>query len=277
MTFIIFVLILACVAGAFFLNRKAKAQRASVSPAAFVLVGLALLLVLVKLFGFKQPDPSERALMHVTSYQTAQGVVAGRKVAERHPGSRVTILLPPKAYGLYRATEGLDALRDALVEEMEKGGLQVQVKQIPLPPASGEQSLQDVSADELDPASEESAAAMGVTQRFMAYYTTPRFSKIVRDQTDADVVVCLFDLPMALEGRGLPRKGPALVMMYDNVDALAPALRSTVLDAVVLPQNPGKVWDYEQSLPRTAEAGFAKWFLWVTPESMDTIDHPALR
>ncbi len=279
MTFLFLVLIVACLAGAYILNRNAKAQGAAGAPLALVLVVLALILIVVKmLVSSMRPEGDDRAQIHVGSYQTAQATISGRKVAERHPQSRVTVLVPPKAYGLYRAPERLDELRDVLVKEMENAGLQVQTKQIPLPPNPGGHSVTDISEDELDPASEESAVAVDMTQYFMEYYTTRRFSRIVLDQQDADVVICLFDLPMGIDGRALPRKGkgPALVMLYDNVEHLSSSLSSSILDAVVLRQNPQKPWDYEQSLPRDPAEGFAKWFYWVTAESAGTISHSAL-
>ncbi len=278
MKLFLLLLILASVFGAFVLNRQSKAQRSATSPLAIGLAVLALILISVRMLGFNHPEGTERAQVHIASYETAQAIVTGQKIAERHPGSRVTVLIPPKSYGLYRATEHLDELVEALVTEMENNGLQVQTKQIPLPPNPGNHEVQNVIEDEMDPSSEESILAMDMTRYFMEYYTVNRFSQIIVDQTDADAVVCLFDLPMNIDGPELPPKGkgPALVMLYDNVDHLSTALSSTLLDAVVLPQNPHKPWDYEQALPRNPEEGFAKWFYWVTAESADAIKHPSL-
>jgi hypothetical protein len=92
------------------------------------------------------------------------------------------------------------------------------------------------------------------------------------------VVVCLFDLPMEISGLGLPKKGsgPALVMLYDNVDGLRSALSNTLLDAVVLLKNPGEPWNFEQAIPGSPEKAFEKWFLWITSDNMSGISDPRL-
>lgn len=278
MSFIIILLILASLAGAVFLNRNAKAWGLSTSPPAIGLLVLALVLILVRMAGCRGPDPEEQANRHISSYQTVQAVMAGRNVAQRHPGKRVTLLVPPKSFGMYRSTDMLDAMVNGLVGEMEKGGLRVQVKPIPLPPHVDHLNVSAVSRDSMDPPGGEDEGSLELTRVFLEYYTTRRFGRIILDQKDADVVVCLFDLPMQIDGRELPTKGsgPALVMMYDNVSDLPVALTSTLLDAVVLQKNPGKPWDYRQSIPGSPEAAFEKWFHWVTPENRSGISDPRL-
>ncbi|OGV81382.1 MAG: hypothetical protein A3K19_08010 [Lentisphaerae bacterium RIFOXYB12_FULL_65_16] len=254
------------------LHRHKTGYHPLAKPLAFVCAVIALLCALANMLVPRGPNPVD-IMKNEMAYQRISAEALGAYLADKCPGARALIIVPPDELGWRVIDSGAGGQPRPLVEGLKAGfgdRITVVAEVAPELPEAWRKSVAAVSG----PSAEQGPMAMPDGPMLMPefYLTAEAFDALVeRYRGRCDLVVSTIGLPQDLRGMKFWQSAikPKLALAAGQAYELREAIRRNLIAGMVI-QKPGFVPDYKRP-PQDKTEAFAKRFLLLTTDNVDRI------